>query len=196
MIYREVKRYVYGLYGKPPALIDPEVQKIVPKGYEGGDKPITCRAADILPPELDKAKEATKGIARDIGDVLIYALYPNTGMNFLEWKYAQKVAAPHVPDSVPAVASTATPVAKEEVPPATEVAGEGVEITAAEGEKELTAPMPGIITSFSVILVTNLAESSAPAMNPAVIVKVHSPYFWGARLKKSSDIIGDAEAKR
>ncbi len=87
MVAKEVKDYVYGLYGKPPAPIDSEVQKIVLKGYERGEKPITCRAADILEPELEKAKEATKGIAKDIGDVLIYALYPTTGMAFLKAKY-------------------------------------------------------------------------------------------------------------
>jgi pyruvate carboxylase subunit B len=87
MISDQVKDYCYGLYGKPPAPIDPEVQKIVLKGYSRGETPITCRAADILEPELEKAKEATKGIAKDIGDVLIYALYPTTGMRFLRWKY-------------------------------------------------------------------------------------------------------------
>ena len=87
MISDQVKDYCYGLYGKSPAPIDPEVQKIVLKGYERGGTPITCRAADILEPELDKAKEATKDIAKDIGDVLIYALYPTTGMRFLRWKY-------------------------------------------------------------------------------------------------------------
>lgn len=87
MVTKEVKDYVYGLYGAPPAAIDPEVQKIVLKGYERGQEPITSRAADILEPELEKAKEATKGIAKDIGDVLIYALYPTTGMAFLKAKY-------------------------------------------------------------------------------------------------------------
>ncbi len=87
MISDQVKDYCYGLYGKPPTPIDPKVQKIVLKGYERGETPITCRAADILEPELEKAKEATKDIAKDIGDVLIYALYPTTGMRFLRWKY-------------------------------------------------------------------------------------------------------------
>ncbi|MCK4722280.1 MAG: biotin/lipoyl-binding protein, partial [Dehalococcoidia bacterium] len=52
-----------------------------------GSKPITCRPGDILEPELEKAKEETKDIAKDIGDVLVYALYPTTGMRFLKWKY-------------------------------------------------------------------------------------------------------------
>jgi len=87
MISDQIKDYCYGLYGKPPAPIDPEVQKKALKGYPRGEKPITCRAADMLEPEMAKAKEATKDIAKDIGDVLIYALYPTTGMRFLRWKY-------------------------------------------------------------------------------------------------------------
>jgi len=96
MISDQVKDYVYGLYGKPPAPIDPEVQRIVLNGYERGETPITCRAADILEPELDKAYEATEGIARGIGDVLIYALYPTTGMRFLKWKYGLETPPPEV----------------------------------------------------------------------------------------------------
>ncbi|MFH1087224.1 MAG: biotin/lipoyl-containing protein, partial [Chloroflexota bacterium] len=94
MISREVKDYVYGLYGASPAQIDPEVQKIVLKGYEGGDKPITCRPADTLKPEMEEAKKATKDIARDMGDVLAYALYPTTGMRFLRWKYGLEAPPP------------------------------------------------------------------------------------------------------
>ncbi len=87
MVTKEVKDYFFGLYGKPPTPVDPEIQKIVLKGYEKGEQPITRRAADIIPPEMEKAKEATKGLAKDIGDVLVYALYPITGLRFLKWKY-------------------------------------------------------------------------------------------------------------
>jgi pyruvate carboxylase subunit B len=94
MVSAQVKDYIYGLYGKPPADVDPKVQKLVLKGYERGEEPITCRAADILEPEMEKAKEATKDIAKDIGDVLIYALYPTTGMRFLKWKYGLEEPPP------------------------------------------------------------------------------------------------------
>ncbi|MFH1003309.1 MAG: pyruvate carboxylase subunit B, partial [Chloroflexota bacterium] len=87
LISTQVKDYVSGLYGKPPAPIDPEIQRTVLKGYERGETPITGRAADVLEPELERAFEATKGIARDIGDVLTYALYPTTGLRFLRGKY-------------------------------------------------------------------------------------------------------------
>jgi len=87
MISTQMKDYAYGLYGRPPAPMDKEVQKICLKGYERGEKPITCRPADVLDAEMEKAREAVKDIAREEGDVLIYALYPSTGLQFLKWKY-------------------------------------------------------------------------------------------------------------
>jgi pyruvate carboxylase subunit B len=94
MISTEVRDYCFGLYGKPPAPIDPEVQALALSGYARGQQPIACRAADLLEPELDGAKEATGGLARDIGDVLTYALYPTTGLRFLKWKYGVEAPPP------------------------------------------------------------------------------------------------------
>ena len=87
MISNEVKDYLFGLYGRPPAAVDKEIQKKALKGYERGEIPIDVRPGDILEPELPKASEALKGISEDIGDILIYALYPMTGMEFLKKKY-------------------------------------------------------------------------------------------------------------
>jgi pyruvate carboxylase subunit B len=86
MKLRQVKDYAFGYYGKPPAPIDPEVLKMFQQQGRK-DAPITCRPADLLEPEMDKAKEATKDVTQDIGDVLLYALYGTTGMNYLRRKY-------------------------------------------------------------------------------------------------------------
>ncbi len=86
----QVKDLCYGLYGKTAVPINSDVQKKALKGYARGEKPITARAASVLEPELEKAKEATKGLAKDIDDVLIYALYPVTGLKFLKWKYGKE----------------------------------------------------------------------------------------------------------
>lgn len=83
----ETKGLAFGLYGKTPAPMDSGVQKIILKGYERGEEPTTKRPGDILEPEWDKAVADTKGIAKNEGDILIYALYPTTGMRFLKWKY-------------------------------------------------------------------------------------------------------------
>ncbi|MDW8002677.1 MAG: pyruvate carboxylase subunit B [Deltaproteobacteria bacterium] len=87
MVSKEVKDYFFGLYGRPPAPVNEEVRKIVLKGYERGETPITCRPADILEPELPKAKEALAGISDKMEDILTYALYPVTGLEFLKKKY-------------------------------------------------------------------------------------------------------------
>jgi pyruvate/oxaloacetate carboxyltransferase len=87
MVTNEVKDLVYGLYGKTPTPVDPEVQKKVLKGYKRGETPITGRAADYLEPELEKARAKIGNLAKDDFDLLIYALYPTTGEQFLKWKY-------------------------------------------------------------------------------------------------------------
>ena len=87
MIPKETKDYCWGLYGKSPAPIDKKIQKMVLKGYERGEEPIKCRAADMLEPELEKAKKESKEFAKDIQDVITCALYPTTGARFLKYKY-------------------------------------------------------------------------------------------------------------
>jgi len=87
MITDQVKALCYGLYGKTPVPIDPEVKAKSLKGYSRGETPITCRPAEVLEPELEKAREDVKDLAVDLDDVLIYALYPVTGKRFLQWKY-------------------------------------------------------------------------------------------------------------
>jgi oxaloacetate decarboxylase alpha subunit/pyruvate carboxylase subunit B len=96
MITDQVKDLCYGLYGKTAVPIDEEVQKKALKKYPRGEKPIEVRPAEVLEPELEKAKEETKGLAVDLDDVLIYALYPVTGKRFLKWKYGKEEPPPEV----------------------------------------------------------------------------------------------------
>ena len=96
LVPTQVQDYVYGLYGKPPAAIDPEVQKTVLKYYKRGQTPITGRPADIIEPELEKAREAVKDITQDMGDVLISAIYSITGLRYLKWKYGLETPPPEL----------------------------------------------------------------------------------------------------
>jgi len=168
VISAQVKDYVYGLYGQPPAEVDPEIQKIVLKGYDRGETPITARPGDVLEPEMEAAFKATEGIAKDIGDVLTYALYPTTGMRFLKWKYGLEEAPPETKaktmedikreDEI--VAKAKAGLLAEKQPAAEPVkAAEPVETKAApppppvEAESEgatVLAPMPGLIIRFEV----------------------------------------------
>ncbi len=83
VVTKETKDYVKGLYGKPPAPIKPEIiKKII-----GDEKPIECRPADLLEPELEKCRtEAKKYGARSEEDVLSYCLFPQVAREFFEWR--------------------------------------------------------------------------------------------------------------
>ena len=42
----------------------------------GGEEPITCRPADLIPPEWEKAKAEIGPLAANDEEVLMYALFP------------------------------------------------------------------------------------------------------------------------
>ncbi|MEO0119542.1 MAG: acetyl-CoA carboxylase biotin carboxyl carrier protein [candidate division WOR-3 bacterium] len=81
IIPKEVKDYVKGLYGAPPAPIKESlVKKIL-----GEEKPINCRPADLLPPILDKVKkELPQELIEKEEDYITYALFPEIALKFLE----------------------------------------------------------------------------------------------------------------
>ena len=86
-ITEQVKDLCYGLYGKTTLPINPEVQKKALKGYPKGETPITCRPGDVIPPAMEKVHKECEGLAKNIDDELIVALYNITGKRFLRIKY-------------------------------------------------------------------------------------------------------------
>lgn len=86
-ITEQVKDLCYGLYGKTPRPIDKELQKKALANYRRGHEPISVRPGKVIKPELKRARERVGDLAKDIDDLLIYALFPITGMRFLRWKY-------------------------------------------------------------------------------------------------------------
>lgn len=86
-ITEQVKDLCYGLYGKTTLPINPEVQKKALKGYPKGETPITCRPGDVIPPAMEQVHKECEGLAKNIDDELIVALYNITGKKFLRIKY-------------------------------------------------------------------------------------------------------------
>jgi len=80
IIPEEVRQYVRGYYGRPPAPIDPEVKRLA----IGDEQPIDCRPADLIPPGMEKARQEIGDLARDEEDVISYALFPQVARPFLE----------------------------------------------------------------------------------------------------------------
>jgi pyruvate carboxylase subunit B len=106
--------------------IDPAVQKKALKGYPRGETPITCRPAEVLEPELEKAKAEIGDLAADMDDLLIYVQFPVTGKKFLEWKYGRA----EVPASVKPI--TMESVKKQDALVKKALAGELVERSKAD----------------------------------------------------------------
>jgi pyruvate carboxylase subunit B len=87
IVPKEVMDYFYGLYGSPPAPVNPEIRGKILEKYEKGQTPITVRPADVLEPELPAAREALKGISETMEDILIGAVYPITGLEYVKKKH-------------------------------------------------------------------------------------------------------------
>ena len=103
VVPKEVKDYVKGLYGRTPAPISKEIiTKIL-----GNEQPITCRPADLLPPELDKVtKEAyALGIVKKPEDILTYALYPAIAPKFLRGETKEEALDVPKPNNMKAAAA-------------------------------------------------------------------------------------------
>lgn len=80
IVPKEVKDYVKGLYGKPPASINEEVKKKI----IGDEKPITCRPADFLEHVLDKIPDDVKPYIKSEEDKITYALFPKAALDFFK----------------------------------------------------------------------------------------------------------------
>ena len=96
-VSNEVKEYMKGMYGKPPAPVNAEISKKI----IGDEEVITCRPADLLEPEFDKIKSEgeEKGFVKSDEDALTYALYPPIAPKFLKGELEEEeLVQPHALD--------------------------------------------------------------------------------------------------
>ena len=89
IIPKEIKDYVKGLYGKPPAPIDEKVKKRI----IGDEKTITCRPADLLEPALDKIPQDVLPFIESEEDKITYALFPQTALEFFKKRKTRREEA-------------------------------------------------------------------------------------------------------
>ena len=84
IISKEVKDYCKGLYGRPPAELNPDlVKKAI-----GDEERITVRPADVLEPGLEQAREEIGDLAENDEDVVSYAMFPAQAREFFELRLA------------------------------------------------------------------------------------------------------------
>lgn len=156
-IEQPFRDYVKGLYGKPPAPIDPEVRKRT----LGGSEAITMRPADLLQPGLDRARREMRkqGLTPSgVDQVLTYILFPEE---------APGIMRPALRQAEPASAASAPGPAPEPAPAPTAVAGPAEPATPAEpAAREFTVEVDG--EPYKVrILGDGLMPAAAPSAQPA-----------------------------
>ncbi len=86
MVTKETKKLLSGEFGRTVKPFNEEVQK----KCIGDTKPITCRPADLLEPQLEKLEEEMKQWKQQEEDVLSYALFPQVATEFFKYRQAQQ----------------------------------------------------------------------------------------------------------
>ncbi len=79
-ITNEVKLYLQGRYGQAPGKVNPMVRQQA----IGNEDVIDMRPADLLHDEMENLREEIGALASTEEDVLIYAMFPDLGRDFLE----------------------------------------------------------------------------------------------------------------
>ncbi len=148
MVPKEVKSIVKGMYGLTPAPISPEMKKLV----LGDEVPIDCRPADLLEPEMEKAKAEIGALAKSEEDVLSYVLFPPVAKEFLanRGKKAVELSGDQIDGRAekPEVARQAAPMSAP-TPTVAAAAASAPSSLPAAGER-ISAPLPGKILSVAV----------------------------------------------
>ncbi len=185
-VSKEVKEYLKGFYGRPPAPIDQEVAHNI----IGDEVPITCRPADLLEPELEKFRKEgeERGIITKEEDVLTFAIYPAVAPKFLKGETEEETLAPpksDAPESVQSAMPTEYQVDVDGESFQVKVVPTGyLEIEAMEGAKPsgpveggVTSPMQGMILKLKVKEGDKVTEGDVVAVLEAMKMEndIHSP---------------------
>lgn len=83
MVTQETRDYVKGLYGRSPAPVNPKLAKQI----LNGEKPITCRPADLLKPGLaDAAAQLDPKLIQKEEDIISYCMFPEVALGYFKWR--------------------------------------------------------------------------------------------------------------
>ena len=201
-VTQELKDYLHGLYGRPPAPVDPELRRLV----IGRDEPITIRPADLLDPQVDVARAQVRKLGFEPSDdiVLIQLLFPSMVADYARGpeparsngerpapvKVETKPEPAPQPADPPPAAVPVAPAAEFEV----EVEGEvfKVRVSGAGLSVSVAAPAPAA-GSNSAPAAQKVGEGTVLAPMQGLIVKV--PVKPGDEVKLG-DVVAVLEAMK
>ena len=86
MVTKESKKLLSGQFGQTVKPFNPEVQR----KCIGDEKPITCRPADLIKPQLADIEKEMAQYKQQDEDVLSYALFPQVATEFFKYREAQQ----------------------------------------------------------------------------------------------------------
>ena len=120
MVSSQVKEYLTGMYGRPPSEVDRQIIDTIFEPSNNTEiKTINERPGNLIEPELKQAEKELADITSDIDDILIYALYPTTGMKFLRIKHGLDLQKDNLglnTNGNPSGNNELTPTGTQEVP--------------------------------------------------------------------------------
>ena len=183
-VTKEVKEYIKGYYGRPPAPINKDVaMKII-----GDAEVIDSRPADLLKPELEKfrAEGEKLGIIKKDEDVLTYALYPAVAPKFLRGEVIEEPL--EIPKKVEGSNTASIPTEYnvevdgelfdvKVVPTGFMEIGSSVKAPSGPVEGGVTSSMQGMILKLKVAKNDNVNEGDIVAVLEAMKMEndIHAP---------------------
>ena len=190
VVSEEIKDYALGLYGRAPIPLDPDVVELILNHRDA--TPVTGRPADLLEPELQASKDAVSEISEDIDDVLIYALYPATGMAFLRIKHGLDPVPDHMK------AKSADQIAAKQAQIAGQIKGTPSSSTPGKGSKSRAYEIYVGEQSFHVevdsIVTTKSSNDSAVLATQEVTVVAPMPGIISGYAVGTGAQVGEGEA--
>ena len=86
IVPNEVKMLVKGMYGKTTVPIKEDIVKLI----IGDEEQVTCRPADLIPPELESIKKECARYMEQEEDVLTKAMFPKPADDFFRSREQKK----------------------------------------------------------------------------------------------------------
>jgi len=156
-VTQELKDYLQGLYGRPPAPVDPELRRLV----IGREEPITIRPADLLEPQVDGGRQQVKKSGHEPSDdaVLIQLMFPSLAADYMRGPEQPSADGEKPAASAPAPNEAPPPPAPSAEPPPPPA-------QSAEFDVEVEGEVFKVRVSGAGLAVVPAAAAAAPGSNP------------------------------
>lgn len=173
-VTQELKDYLQGLYGRPPAPVDPELRRLV----IGREEPITIRPADLLEPQVEAARQQVRKLGFDPTDdmVLIHLMFPSLAPAYARGPEPEEkerprpvevVATEPKPEPAPAAVADPPPPVRQTAEFDVEVEGEVFKVRVSGGG---LAVMPAAASAPSASAAAGDASAARPTPKEGSII--------------------------